>query len=67
MAGHPSLAGTRSGRRSGTLAGAVAFGPATASFRRPYRARVTTVEGVGNGQGSPYRSQVNVKAKGRLG
>ncbi len=59
------LVGRPSGKRTGVLEGAVSFGPASAVFGRPYRARVGTVDRE-RGERRTYRSQVKIKAKGAL-
>ncbi|HEV7730859.1 MAG TPA: PKD domain-containing protein [Candidatus Binatia bacterium] len=61
----PGLVGRPSGKRTGVLPGAVTFGPASATFGRPYRAKVGTVDRDRGGRHT-YRSQVKIKAKGAL-
>lgn len=61
-----ALAGTPSGKRTGVVEGAVVFGPASATVRRSYKARVKTVSREPPIGRAVYRSVVKVKAKGAL-
>jgi len=61
-----TLAGTSSGRQTGVVTGAVAFGDASATVQRSYRAKVKTVDREQRNGRRVYRSTVKTKAKGAL-